>query len=160
LQITLEKAELGNLNELLGIERECFTREAFTREQIEILLRNQKAIALLARINGEVAGFIIGMIESHGTTKTGHVYTVDVGVEYRRQGVGIRLLQEMENAFVKKGAETSYLEVRVDNQAARRLYRKRGYVETEPLDDYYSSGVHGLRLKKQLKPNRNASFQL
>ena len=156
----METATIQNLEELWRIERECFTIEAFTREEIETLLRNPNAIGLLARINGEVAGFIIGIIEKHGTIKFGHVYTVDVALRHRRQGVGIKLLNEMENIFLNKDVETSYLEVRLDNQAARRLYRNEGYVETEPLDDYYSSGVHGLRLIKRLKPKQNASFQL
>ena len=160
MQITVETAAIHNLEELWRIERECFTIEAFTREEIETLLRDPNAVGLLARINGEVAGFIIGIIEKHGTIKFGHVYTVDVAVKYRRQGVGMKLLNEMENIFLKKGVETSYLEVRIDNQAARRLYRNEGYVEMEPLDDYYSSGVHGLRLRKQLKPKQSASFQL
>jgi len=160
LQITVEKADIRNLEELLKIERECFTIEAFTKEQIVSLLRNPDATGLLVRVNDEVAGFIIGLIENYGTIKAGHVYTIDVAVNYRRRGVGIKLLKEMEKAFMKKGAETSYLEVRVDNQAARRLYGKQGYVKIEPLDDYYSSGVHGVRLKKQLKPKQNASYQL
>jgi len=159
LQITVETAHMPNLDELLRIERECFTTEAFTKEQIEILFRNPTAVGLLARIDGEVAGFVIGMIETYGATKAGHVYTIDVAVKHRRMGVGIKLLKEMEHTFMKKGAETSYLEVRADNQAARRLYRKRGYVEVETLDDYYSRGVQGLRLRKQLKTKRNASSQ-
>jgi len=159
LQITVETADLQNLEELLRIERECFTREAFTKEQIEILFRNSNIIGLLARVDGEVAGFIIGLIEDFGRIKAGHVYTIDVAVKHRRRGVGVKLLKEMENTFLRKGAEASYLEVRVDNQAARRLYRKQGYVEMESLNDYYSMGVHGLRLKKQLKPKQNASSQ-
>jgi len=152
LRLTVEKAELGNLDELVRIERECFTSEAFTKEQVEIMLRNQNAIALLARINDEAAGFIIGIIENYGTMKAGHIYTIDVAVKHRRRGVGKRLLEEMESISLMRGAETSYLEVKVDNSAARRLYRNQGYVKMEPLHDYYSSGVHGLRLKKQLKP--------
>jgi len=148
----VETADLRNLEELLRIDRECFTFEAFTKEQIEILLRNPNAIGLLGRINGEVAGFIIGVIENYGAIRAGHIHTIDVVAKHRRGGVGMKLLKEMESAFRKKGVDTIYLEVRVDNQAARRLYRKQGYAEMESLDDYYSSGVHGLRLKKQLKP--------
>lgn len=144
----------------MRIERECFTIEAFTNEQIEVLFRNPNAFGLMARTDGEVAGFIIGLIENHGTIKAGHVYTIDVAVEHRRKGVGIKLLKEMENIFSKRGAEISFLEVRVDNHAARRLYRKQSYFEIESLDDFYSRGVHGLRLKKQLKPKQSASSQL
>lgn len=155
----MEEATLANLEELLTIERECFTGEAFTREQIETLLRSPDAIRLLARINGKVAGFILGVVHYYGSAKNGHVYTIDVAVKHRRRGVGVRLLNEMEKAFSKMGAETSYLEVRVDNQAARQLYKKQGYVEAEQLHNYYSSGIHGLRLVKQLKLSRCPLFR-
>jgi len=154
LQITLKPADLRNLEELFRIERECFTLEAFSKEQIASLLRNPNATGLLVKVDGEVAGFVIGLIENHEKAKVGHVYTIDVAVKYRRKGIGIRLLKEIENTFVKQGVETSYLEVRTDNQAARRLYQKQGYHEIESLDNFYSTGVHGLRLKKQLKQKR------
>ncbi len=160
MQIIVEQAGLRNLQELLRIERECFTREAFTKEQIIGLLRNPEAISLLAKVNGEVAGFIIGLVENHGTIRVGHVYTIDVAVKHRRRRVGVKLLKEMEEAFLNRGVGTIYLEVRADNEAAKRLYRMQGYVEIEPLNDYYSTGVHGLRLKKQLKAQRNVSSQL
>jgi len=152
LQVTVGKVSLRNLNELLRIERDCFTREAFTKEQIEILLRNPNAIGLLAQVDGEVAGFIIGVIENYGAVRTGHIYTIDVAVKHRRRGVGLKLLKEIETAFLKKGAATCCLEVRIDNYTARRLYEKQGYIEIEALNDYYSRGGHGLRLTKQLKP--------
>jgi len=158
--IKVEPADLRSLEELFRIELECFTIEAFSKKQILGLLRNANSVGLLAKINGEVAGFIIGLVENHDAIKAGHVYTIDVAVKHRRMGVGIKLLKEMEKAFLKRGAETSYLEVRVDNQAAIRLYQKQGYSEIESLNDFYSSGVHGLRLKKQLKPKKNASSQL
>lgn len=155
----VEKATLANLEELLRIERECFTGEAFTKEQIETLLKSPNAMGLLARINGEVAGFILGAIENYGSAGAGHVYTIDVAVKHRRKGVGLKLLSEMEKSFSARGAMTSYLEVRVKNQAARRLYKKQGYVEAEQLYNYYSGGIHGLRLVKQLKLNRHASLR-
>lgn len=142
---------MQNLTELLKIERECFASEAFTKEQIEILLLNPNSIGLLAEINSEVAGFIIGGLENYHAVKAGHVYTLDVALKHRRLGIGLLILKEMESIFLKKGAEVSYLEVRVDNQAARKLYKRQGYVEAESLDDYYSIGVHGVRLIKKLK---------
>lgn len=156
MPVTVGKASLRHLNELLRIERECFTTEAFTKEQIEVLLRNPNGFGFLAQVKEEVVGFIIGEIEKHRAIKVGHVCTIDVAVKYRRRGVGLKLLKEIENAFLQRGAETCYLEVRVGNNEARRLYEKQGYVELEDLDNYYSRGGHGLRLVKQLKPKQNA----
>ena len=156
MRVTVEKVDLPNLDELLRIERECFTREAFTKEQIEILLRNPNAIGLLARVNGEVAGFIIGEVQDCDLVKTGHVCTIDVALKHRRKGIGLKLLEEIENTLLEKGAETCYLEVRLDNYRARRLYEKQGYVEMEVLDGYYARGGHGLRLVKRLRSEQNA----
>jgi len=156
----VEPADLRVLEELLRIERECFTVEVFTKQQIGSLLKNPNAVGLLARVDGEIAGFIIGLIENYGTMKVGHIYTVDVAVKHRRRGVGIRLLKEIESIFLNRGVKTNYLEVRVNNKAARRLYLKQGYEEVEPLDNYYSIGVHGLRLKKQLKSRQSVSSWL
>lgn len=156
----MEEATLANLEELMRIERQCFTGEAFTREQIAILLKSPDAIGLLARIDGEVAGFIIGGIQRHVMTKIGHIYTIDVAVKHRRRGIGVKLLNEMEKTFSKRGAKTSVLEVRVDNQAARQLYKKQGYLEAEELHNYYSKGIHGLRLVKQLESKRSPFVRL
>ena len=144
----------------MRIERECFTGEAYTKEQTLSLLRSPNAISLLARVNGEVAGFIIGMVEGISKVKAGHLYTIDVAVKHRRKSIGIKLLNKLEEHFMKSGAQISYLEVRVDNHAARRLYHKQGYVNVEPLTDYYSAGVRGLRLKKELEPKQKFSSEL
>ena len=151
MQITIEPASPRNLEQLLKIERECFATEAYSKEQILSLLREPNAVGLLVNINDEVAGFTIGIVEDHGGIKVGHIYTIDVVSKHRRKGVGIKLLEEIEKVFQKKSAEISCLEVRADNQAARSLYQKAGYEELEVLQDYYSPGVHGLTLKKQLR---------
>lgn len=153
MKTSIGLAALRDLEELMKIERECFAGEAYSKAQIVMLLMNRNSLGLVARVNGEVAGFVIGVIENAGLTKAGHVYTIDVAIKHRRKGIGIRLLKALENKFLKRGAETSYLEVRADNSAAIRFYRKEGYFEIESLQDYYKDGVNGLRLMKKLGPN-------
>lgn len=151
MSITVEPATLDDLEKLHRIERECFTIEAFTKEQMTRLLESPHTTSLVAWINGAVVGFIIGSIENLNETRVGHVYTLDVAVEHRRKGVGLRLLQELEGIFAKKGVKICCLEVRFNNVAARELYRKQGYTEVAPLKNYYYKGVHGIRLEKKLK---------
>jgi len=151
MPLKIEQAKLNDLDTLYRIERECFTLEAFTREHIASLLESPNAVSLVAKVNHEIVGFIIGMIENYGRVKVGHVYTIDVALKHRRAGVGLRLLDELEHVFLERGVKTSYLEVRIDNKAARELYRKKGYTELEPLENFYAKGRHGLRMKKELK---------
>lgn len=151
MSLAVKPATIDDLENLHKIERECFTIEAFSKGQITRLLKSPSTVSLVAWINGEVAGFIIGSIESLGETKAGHVYTLDVVVKHRRKGVGLRLLKELEDILAKKNVKTCYLEVRLDNMAARELYQKQGYTEVAPLTDYYYKGIHGIRLEKMLE---------
>ncbi len=151
LSVTIQLATVNDLETLYEIEKECFTTEAFTKEQIGYLLQNPNVVSLVAQINGENAGFIIGLIYSGDKRRIGHIYTIDVAAKHRRRGIGLKLLKELEKIFVQKGVETCYLEVRIDNVAARDLYRKQGYIETGQLKGYYPLGTHGIRLQKKLK---------
>ena len=93
-----------------------------------------------------MVGFTVGMV----CGGVGHVCTIDVAADYRRRGIGIKLLRELERQFEKLGVKVCFLEVRSDNVAARELYRKMGYEEVKELRDYYDKGVHGIQLLKQL----------
>lgn len=151
LFITIQQATVNDLKTLCEIERECFTTEAFTKEQITYLVQNPNAVSLVAQIDSEKAGFIIGLTYRSNKVRIGHIYTIDVAVKHRRRGIGMRLLKELEKIFAEEGVETCYLEVRIDNVAARELYRKQGYIETGRLESYYPRGTHGVRLKKKLR---------
>jgi ribosomal-protein-alanine N-acetyltransferase len=150
LSIHIRRATTDDLETLHSIERECFTLEAFTKGQLAYLLKNPKSISLIAQTKNEIAGFIVGLIYDHYTTRTGHVYTLDVAVKHRRRGVGVRLLRELEQRFVKNGVKICYLEARRGNAAALALYRKHGYTEVDVLENFYSEGVDGVRLIKKL----------
>jgi ribosomal-protein-alanine acetyltransferase len=149
LSITIQRATINDLETLYRIERECFTMEAFSKQHLSYLLENSNAVSLVAQINNAIAGFIIGLIHRHDEEITGRVYTLDVAVKYRRKGVGLKLLDEIERIFVERGAKICYLEARKDNVAALELYRKHGYAEVKELKNYYK-GAHGVLLKKKI----------
>ena len=148
---TIKRVNLKSLDELWKIERECFMKEAYTKQEIATLLNGSNVFGLGAWVNGEIAGFVIGGIEDSGSGVVGHIYTIDVAAKHRGQGVGAGLLSEIEAVFIRRNAEVSYLEVRADNRGARKLYEGQGYREIETLEDYYSSGAHGLRMRKYLR---------
>lgn len=150
MSIKIEKATIEDLDELQRIERECFKEEAFSRERLTFLLETPNATGLLAKIDNKIVGFIIGLIKTRGKARIGQILTLDVATENRRTGIGFRLLNELEHVFAKDSVKAVYLEVREDNEAALELYHKKGYFEIEPLQNYYSRGVHGFRMKKEV----------
>lgn len=147
--IKIEDASITHLDRLFEIEIECFKSEAFTKQQIAQLLKNQNCISLVAKENEKIIGFIIGMIYDENNVLTGHILTVDVSPSHRRKGIGIKLLQELEKIFKDKDAKICRLEVREDNIAALSLYQKLGYRKIGKLHHYYGD-THGILLEKAL----------
>ena len=142
---------LTDLDEIYKIETECFTVDAFTYSHLEYCLRSPNFLKLIASIDGEAAGFIIGLLEGSRKKIVGHVYTLDVKHKFRRMGIGSMLLEALEKNFIDKGAVISCLEVRLDNIAAKRLYLKHGYSPKKIFRDYYGPGLDAVRLEKNLR---------
>ena len=147
--LMVEKASIKDLDKLFEIEGKCFGFEAFTKEQLAYLLFDRNNVSLIAKINGEIVGFIIGRINFNGGQTVGHVLTVDVSPKHRRKGVGLKLLTEIEKVFKERGVKICYLEAREDNFAALNLYQKKRYKRVKKLRNYYGY-VHGIRFMKIL----------
>ena len=145
----IEDALVRHLDRLSEIETECFRDEAFTKGQMLQLLKEYNCVNLVARVDGTIAGFVIGMIYVDRKATYAHILTIDVSPAYRRRGIGRMLLQEIERIFKEKGIKTSHLEVREDNVAAMNLYRKLGYEKIGKLRNYYGK-ANGIYFKKVL----------
>ncbi|MEM3640685.1 MAG: ribosomal protein S18-alanine N-acetyltransferase [Candidatus Bathyarchaeia archaeon] len=149
MELTIEDASIRYLDSLYEIEMKCFTKEAFTKQQIAYLLTDYNSIGLIAKVNGQIVGFIIGRIYIDEESLIGHILTLDVSPTHRQKGIAQRLLLEIEKIFKGKGVKECRLEVREDNIAAINLYRKLGYKKVGKLRHYYEN-AHGLYLRKAL----------
>jgi len=149
MALRIEDASTRHLDRMYEIETECFDREAFTKRQIASLLSHYNSISLIARMDNEIVGFIMGMIYVDRNLLAGHILTVDVSLPYRQKGIAKKLLQEIEKIFKEKGAATSCLEVKESNIAALSLYKKFGYKKMGRLKNYYGN-AHGIYFRKDL----------
>jgi ribosomal-protein-alanine acetyltransferase len=149
MTITIEDASIKHLDELYNIEMECFKREAFSKQHIANLLTDYNCISLVAKLNGMIVGFIIGMIHIERNALVGHILTIDVLPSHRRRGIAQMLLQKIEEIFKERGVKSCRLEVREDNVAALKLYQKLGYKKVARLEHYYGN-VHGICFRKDL----------
>jgi len=149
MKVTIEDASIRHLDRLYEIEMECFEKEAFAKQQIAHLLTDNNSVSLVAKVNSEIVGFIIGILYADRSSLTGHILTIDISPSHRRKGIAQRLLREIEDIFKEKGVTACRLEVREDNIAALRLYQKLGYKKIARLQRYYGN-AHGIRLKKDL----------
>ncbi len=105
---------------------------------------------------GEIIGYVMCRLErefaptSLKVKTKGHIVSLAVMPEHRRKGVATALMKLAEEALKRKGAEELYLEVRVSNEPAIRLYEKLGYKKVKVLKYYYSDGEDAYLMAKEV----------
>ncbi len=66
-----------------------------------------------------------------------HIATIAVLPEFRRQGIGARILIEALQGAYADGARWAFLEVRAGNHGAQAMYQKFGFKVTGRRPKYY-----------------------
>ena len=138
-----------NSKELLRLSLRCFkSGENYTKFTFDYLLEAPNNLSYRAvAANGEMTGFIFAALIETGA---GHITTVGVAPEHRRRGLGVKLLDHVENALRERQIRTVFLEVRVGNEPAQNLYHQRGYAITQRIPKYYNNGEDGFVMVKSL----------
>ena len=116
------------------IEKECFSTP-WTRDGILSELTNETARFFVAEFMGETAGYL-GM---HIVLDECYIANIAVKEKFRRMGIGNALLKKGEERAKEENCAFISLEVRVSNEKAIALYRKRGYNEMGERKNFYSS---------------------
>jgi ribosomal protein S18 acetylase RimI-like enzyme len=92
-------------------------------EEIEKKLQRDPDLFLVAEAGGQVVGAVLGGFDG----RRGLVYHLAVASTYRRQGLGCRLMDELEARLRERGCIRSYLLVTRDNEAAVQFYKESGW---------------------------------
>lgn len=130
------------------LDQECFPSAlAYSRSELRAFLSQKTAQTIVAERDGRVVGFVLGWRRSQ---VDGHVITLDVTASARRQGVGRRLLTELEARFRAAGVRRVQLETSVSNTSAIAFYEGLGYRKASRLAGYYGPGLHAWRMEKAL----------
>ncbi|MCP4308325.1 MAG: ribosomal protein S18-alanine N-acetyltransferase [bacterium] len=90
-----------------------------------------------AYILAEVDGVMVGFGGLMFVEKDAHVTTIAVMSNARKRGLGTRLMLELIDAGLERGAQNLTLEVRATNDAAQRLYNRFGMVAVGVRKHYY-----------------------
>jgi len=70
---------------------------------------------------------------------------------YQRRGIGQRLVEWLLDSCKVAGVSTVDVELRADNRAAYRLYRKLAFEETSRIAGYYSGRETAIRMLSVLR---------
>lgn len=80
---------------------------------------------------------VVGMMVVWLILDEAHIATIAVHPEYRRRGIGQRMLANALLEAQKEGAALAYLEVRQGNLGAQALYRRFGFAVDGIRPRYY-----------------------
>jgi len=131
-----------DLLEVVEIEETCglsiwgwnsYHRElSSAHETIMLVARTDDDRANLAE-GKTIAGFVIARVFSNEL----HINNVAVRPQCQHMGIGTRLLSAALSAGLNRGSVVAFLEVRLSNRTAQKLYRRCGFRVTGRRKDYY-----------------------
>lgn len=87
------------------------------------------------------AGEIVGVILCGHDGRRGYIYHAAVDVNYRGQGIGTRLINEVYNALEKEGITKAALVVFKTNELGNSFWKSIGFEERKDLN-YYNRSVN------------------
>lgn len=117
------------------------------------------SIVLKASTNGTLNGFVVArIVPGTDDRPDAELYNVAVSVEYRRKGVGGRLLNLLRQVLLRRNVACIWLEVRESNHNAIDFYGKHGFIVEAKRPNFYSNPVGNaliMRCELDLAPSMN-----
>lgn len=136
-EIVIEPMKREHLSQVLAIERASYpdpwSQNAFLKE----LSSSGISVPIVARREGTVLGYIVAWF----VVDEAHIGNVAIANEYRRQGLGRRMMTWLLDHAVERGCTFSTLEVRLSNIPAQRLYESFGFEPVSLRKGYYTHPV-------------------
>lgn len=133
------------------LEEALFGEEAWSPGMLasELAGRSGGRYYLVAEMDRTLTGYA-GLLAPGG----GQADVLTLAVDEHRwgEGIGTALLQGLLAEASRRGCTEVYLEVRVDNDRAQRLYRRHGFTVTGLRRGYYQpSGTDALVMRRALR---------
>jgi len=145
--VQVSRAALSDLYGIFAVETASFPNPW----SLDILRREFEhplSRMFVSRASGEVIGYICGWQVADEL----HILKIAVKPDWRRKGIGSVLLDRLLSAARERGIVMIYLEVRVSNFEAIKLYEKHGFLVDGLRKAYYSdTREDALLMKLDLK---------
>ncbi|MGL4606510.1 MAG: ribosomal protein S18-alanine N-acetyltransferase [Eubacteriaceae bacterium] len=105
-----------------------------------------------AESNNPIANYIVAVDENKiigfggfwSVVDEAQITNIAVLKEYRKKGIGQKILEELFVLAIKRGCTKMTLEVREDNTSGLALYEKNGFIRAGIREKYYNNDINGI----------------
>jgi ribosomal-protein-alanine N-acetyltransferase len=148
MSVLIRELEWTDLSTLAGLELELFADDAWSEPTWWAELAGRPRRDYVVAVDGaDVVGY--GGIDVTG--ELADLMTLATTSAARGTGLGRRLLDDLVGRAGSRGARALMLEVRADNEPAKRLYESSGFEVISVRRRYYQpGGVDALVMRKHL----------
>ena len=133
MNFLIRKMTLEDVPSVIDLDQKSFSLPWPERSFRFELTANSASRCWVAERDGKVVGMIVVWL----IIDEAHVATIATHPDFRRQGIGTKLLSHALRNMIDEGALSSFLEVREHNLGAQEMYRKFGYEVSGRRPRYY-----------------------
>jgi len=148
-QVTIRKATVSDLDNIVHLEQLCFREDRFSRRQFRYLIVKSRADFLVVGEAGRITAYLV--LLKRRNWKGMRIYSIAVSPSHRGKGLARLLLDEAEERARRNGNLFLFLEVSGNNPEAIRLYGRHGFNVFGERPAYYQDGSSALKMRKPLR---------
>lgn len=144
----VRRAVPADSNDLIDLENASFSGDRLSPRQWRHHLRSDHARILVVEIEKHVRAAAVLFFRKD--SPLARLYSLAVAAGLRGRGIGDVLLEACEGEAANRGCTRLRLEVRSENDSAKRLYERRGYQLFANRPGYYEDGATAFCYEKTL----------
>ena len=146
--VRIREAGRADLSTVSGLEAELYSNP-WHPDTFRSLLRRKQARILVAEDPGEG---VVGYAVFWWVMDQAELANLAVAREHQGAGVGGALLDRVLDEVAGLGVRTLFLEVRMSNESASRLYASRGFTQVSIRRGYYRNPREDARVLARTLP--------
>lgn len=133
MSFLIRKMTMNDLEQVVAIDQVSFSLPWPARSFQFELTDNPASRCWVVELDGK----IVAMIVSWLILDELHIATIATRPDFRKQGIGKKLLTHALKSARDEGVTRSFLEVRESNEVAINMYKSFGFVEDGRRKEYY-----------------------